>query len=195
MRELSLPSPAVMPPTPRPLLGTPTAKMSSAVAGSSGGHLPDLGLDPRRLPHGHHARRGFGLGPQRRGHARFSFLLATPTITAVGTLDVPKLLDYAHPLYGALSARLWPKIVAYGSTAPLELQFRRREVDALSPFGYYCVLRRGSRSSPCPCCSRDIDTGLMVERASRCRQGRSAGAPFECCACCLSTRNPPQGST
>ena len=30
-------------------------------------------------------------------------------------------------------------LAAYGSTALLMLLFRRREVEALEPFGYYCI--------------------------------------------------------
>lgn len=30
-------------------------------------------------------------------------------------------------------------LAAYGSTALLMLLFRRREVEALGPFGYYCM--------------------------------------------------------
>jgi undecaprenyl-diphosphatase len=30
-------------------------------------------------------------------------------------------------------------LAAYGSTALLMLLFRRREVEALGPFGYYCI--------------------------------------------------------
>ena len=30
-------------------------------------------------------------------------------------------------------------VAAYGSTALLMLLFRRREVETLGPFGYYCV--------------------------------------------------------
>ena len=30
-------------------------------------------------------------------------------------------------------------LAAYGSTALLMVLFRRREVEALGPFGYYCV--------------------------------------------------------
>ena len=31
-------------------------------------------------------------------------------------------------------------MAAYGSTALLMLLFRRREVEALGPFGYYCIV-------------------------------------------------------
>jgi undecaprenyl-diphosphatase len=73
--------------------------------------------------------------------ARFSFLLATPIILAAGILEVPKLLRYGTPhtmevavFDGAVSG-----VAAYVSTAALILLFRRREIEALGPFGYYCA--------------------------------------------------------
>jgi len=73
--------------------------------------------------------------------ARFSFLLATPIILAAGVLEVPKLLEFgtARTLGVALFGGVVAGLAAYGSTALLMLLFRRREVEALGPFGYYCV--------------------------------------------------------
>jgi undecaprenyl-diphosphatase len=80
-----------------------------------------------------------GLGAEAA--ARFSFLLATPIILAAGVLEVPKLLEYgtARTLEVALFGGAVAGLAAYGSTALLMLLFRRREVEALGPFGYYCI--------------------------------------------------------
>jgi hypothetical protein len=61
----------------------------------------------------------------------------------------PKPLHFSHlfveathlnrsavALFGGVVAGL----AAYGSTALLMLLFRRREVEALGPFGYYCIV-------------------------------------------------------
>jgi undecaprenyl-diphosphatase len=80
-----------------------------------------------------------GLGAEAA--ARFSFLLATPIILAAGVLEVPKLLEFgtAGTLAVALFGGTVAGLAAYGSTALLMLLFRRREVEALGPFGYYCI--------------------------------------------------------
>ena len=80
-----------------------------------------------------------GLGAEAA--ARFSFLLATPIILAAGVLEVPKLLQYgtARTMEVALFGGVVAGLAAYGSTALLMLLFRRREVEALGPFGYYCI--------------------------------------------------------
>jgi undecaprenyl-diphosphatase len=73
--------------------------------------------------------------------ARFSFLLATPIILAAGVLEVPKLVEFGTPqtLGIAVFGGVVAGIGAYLSTALLMLLFRRREVEALGPFGYYCI--------------------------------------------------------
>ena len=60
---------------------------------------------------------------------------------AAGVLEVPKLLQYgtARTLEVALFGGAVAGLAAYGSTALLMLLFRRREVEALGPFGYYCI--------------------------------------------------------
>ena len=77
--------------------------------------------------------------------ARFSFLLATPIIGAAGLLEVPKL--FLH--HAALPAGLLLSIFAGGILAGvfawlsvwfLMRYFRRHEVTALRPFGFYCLL-------------------------------------------------------
>jgi undecaprenyl-diphosphatase len=80
-----------------------------------------------------------GLGAETA--ARFSFLLATPIILAAGVLEVPNLVEFGTPrtLAVALFGGVVAGLAAYGSTRLLLLLFRRREIGALGPFGYYCI--------------------------------------------------------
>ncbi len=80
-----------------------------------------------------------GLGAETA--ARFSFLLATPIILAAGVLEVPKLIEFGtpHTLGVAIFGGIVAGVAAYASTALLILLFRRRDVEALGPFGYYCI--------------------------------------------------------
>ncbi len=85
---------------------------------------------------------GLLVGLTHQAAARFSFLLATPIILAAGVLEMPKLLrpelrpELAPALIGGLAAGL----VAYLSTALLMRYFKQQEVNALIPFGVYCIL-------------------------------------------------------
>ena len=80
-----------------------------------------------------------GLSAEMAG--RFAFLLATPIILAAGVLEVPKLIHYgtAHTLGIAVFGGVIAGIAAYISTSLLMLLFRRREIETLGPFGYYCT--------------------------------------------------------
>lgn len=80
-----------------------------------------------------------GLGAEMAG--RFSFLLATPIILAAGVLELPKLVEFgtARTLEVAIFGGAVAAVAAYASTAALMALFRRREVETLGPFGYYCV--------------------------------------------------------
>lgn len=84
---------------------------------------------------------GLTSGLSAEAAARFSFLLATPIILAAGVLEVPKLLEFGtvRTLGVALFGGGVAGLAAYCSTALLMLLFRRREVEALGPFGYYCI--------------------------------------------------------
>jgi undecaprenyl-diphosphatase len=84
---------------------------------------------------------GMASGLAAETAARFSFLLATPIILAAGVLEVPKLVEFGtpHTLGVALFGGIVAGLAAYGSTALLMLLFRRREIEALGPFGYYCI--------------------------------------------------------
>jgi undecaprenyl-diphosphatase len=84
---------------------------------------------------------GLASGLSAEVAARFSFLLATPIILAAGVLEVPKLLEFGTPrtLGIAVFGGVVAGIGAYLSTMLLMLLFRKREIEALGPFGYYCI--------------------------------------------------------
>jgi undecaprenyl-diphosphatase len=84
---------------------------------------------------------GLASGLSAEAAARFSFLLATPIILAAGVLEVPKLAEFgtAKTMEVALFGGVVAGLAAYGSTALLMVLFRRREIEALGPFGYYCI--------------------------------------------------------
>ncbi len=85
---------------------------------------------------------GLLVGLTHHAAARFSFLLATPIIFAAGALEVPKLLrpesrpELAPALVGGVTAG----VVAYVSTALLMRYFKTQDVNALVPFGIYCIV-------------------------------------------------------
>jgi undecaprenyl-diphosphatase len=85
---------------------------------------------------------GLLVGLTHQAAARFGFLLATPIILGAALVEVPKLLQPAlRPQLGAaIVGGIVAGIVAYVSTAVLMRYFKQYEVNALLPFGVYCVL-------------------------------------------------------
>ncbi len=89
---------------------------------------------------------GLAVGLDYDAAAKFSFLLATPIISAAGMLEVPKLLHFAAghasatPLTPILIAGLLAGVFAFLSTWFLMHYFKGRDFAALRPFGIYCVL-------------------------------------------------------
>jgi undecaprenyl-diphosphatase len=75
--------------------------------------------------------------------AHFSFLLATPIIAGAGVLEVPKLIRHGTAESGmtvlALLAGIVAGVTAWLSVFVLMRYFKRREFEALDPFGYYCI--------------------------------------------------------
>src|SRR5215217_4226265 len=126
---------------PQAHTGQGGGKRAVVLAGDRGRHLPGVGPRTGHLPLWRQRRGGLASGLGAEMAARFSFLLATPIILAAGVLEVPKLLEFgtARTLGVALFGGVVAGLAAYGSTALLMLLFRRREVEALGPFGYYCV--------------------------------------------------------
>ncbi|BEV72742.1 MULTISPECIES: undecaprenyl-diphosphate phosphatase [unclassified Paludibacterium] len=84
---------------------------------------------------------GLNEGLSYAAAARFSFLLATPIILAAGVLEVPKLLHQGSQIaIGlALGCGLLSGICAYLSTWALMRYFNKHEIQALRPFGWYCI--------------------------------------------------------
>jgi len=84
---------------------------------------------------------GLGKGFDYAVAARFSFLMATPIIGAAAVLEVPKLFRITgHIHLGAIFlSGLLAGLFAYLSVWILMRYFRKQEVEALKPFGYYCL--------------------------------------------------------
>jgi undecaprenyl-diphosphatase len=90
---------------------------------------------------------GLLAGMNHKATAHFSFLIATPVILGAAVLEVPKLI---HAGGGAASfgvtsliAGVVAGITAYASIAFLMRYFGKQEVEALTPFAYYCWLAGG----------------------------------------------------
>jgi undecaprenyl-diphosphatase len=82
-------------------------------------------------------------GLSHEAAAHFSFLLATPIIAGAAVLEVPKLIRHGTTESGMTLLVLLAGVVA-GVTAWLSVfilmrYFKRREFEALDPFGYYCI--------------------------------------------------------
>ena len=80
---------------------------------------------------------GLMAGLRHQEAARFSFLLATPTILGAGVVEVPQLFstpDVPLPLYAG--AAVLAGIAAYASARFLLRYFRSGRLD---PYGWYCV--------------------------------------------------------
>ena len=94
---------------------------------------------------------GFWLRLKHEESARFSMLLATPIIAGAGILEIPKLLKATSAgllqtsLIGGAVAGLFALISVY----ILMKWFKKKEINAMSPFAYYCwivgLLMLGSR--------------------------------------------------
>lgn len=88
---------------------------------------------------------GMLTGLRNEDAARFSFLLATPIILAAGVLEVPKLFkpEMMVNLMPAIVGGVCAGIIAFFSTWFLMRYFKTHEVNALFPFGIYCILLGG----------------------------------------------------
>jgi undecaprenyl-diphosphatase len=82
-------------------------------------------------------------GLSHEAAAHFSFLLATPIIAGAAVLEVPKLIRHGTTESGmtllALLAGVVAGVTAWLSVFILMRYFKRREFEALDPFGYYCI--------------------------------------------------------
>ena len=79
---------------------------------------------------------GLVAGLRHQEAARFSFLLATPTILGAGVIEVPQLLASGVPLAEYAAAAVLSGIAAYASARFLLRYFRSGRLD---PYGFYCI--------------------------------------------------------
>jgi undecaprenyl-diphosphatase len=79
---------------------------------------------------------GLLAGLRHQEAARFSFLLATPTILGAGVVEVPQLFSSGVPLGQYLAAALLSGLAAYASARFLLRYFRSGRLD---PYGWYCI--------------------------------------------------------
>jgi undecaprenyl-diphosphatase len=80
---------------------------------------------------------GLLAGLRHQEAARFSFLLATPIITAAGLLEVPQLFNSGAPLGTYVLAAVLAGVAAYLSARFLIRYFRSGRLD---PYAVYCAV-------------------------------------------------------
>jgi undecaprenyl-diphosphatase len=81
-------------------------------------------------------------GLSNKDSARFSFLLATPIIAGAGILELPKLFHHPeNPISSIVFlSGIVAGITAYLSTSFLMRYFKKHNIDAFTPFAYYCCI-------------------------------------------------------
>ncbi len=79
---------------------------------------------------------GLLAGLRHQEAARFSFLLATPTILGAGVLEVPQLFSGGVPVGQYVAAAVLAGLAAYASGRFLLRYFRSGRLD---PYGWYCI--------------------------------------------------------
>ena len=79
---------------------------------------------------------GLIAGLRHQEAARFSFLLATPTILGAGLIEVPQLFTPGIPIGEYAVAAMLSGIAAYASARFLIRYFRSGRLD---PYGWYCI--------------------------------------------------------
>ncbi len=104
------------------------------------GLFQSLALVPGFSRSGSSMTAGFWMGLKHESAARFSMLMATPVIAGAGILEVPKLLKSgSHGLFQiSLIGGLAAGIFAFISVWILMKWFKRKEIQAMRPFAYYC---------------------------------------------------------
>jgi undecaprenyl-diphosphatase len=79
---------------------------------------------------------GLLAGLRHQEAARFSFLLATPTILGAGLVEIPQLFSSNVPIAEYVAAAVLSGIAAYASARFLLRYFRSGRLD---PYGIYCI--------------------------------------------------------
>lgn len=104
------------------------------------GLFQSLALVPGFSRSGSSMLAGFWMGLKHEASARFSMLLATPIIAGASILEVPKLMKSGtHGLLQmSLLGGLFSGIFAFISVWILMNWFKKKEINAMRPFAYYC---------------------------------------------------------
>jgi undecaprenyl-diphosphatase len=104
------------------------------------GLFQSLALIPGFSRSGASMTAGFWMGLKHEESARFSMLLATPIIAGAGILEAPKLLkSSAHGLLQtSLVGGVIAGIFAFIRELILMRWFKKKEINAMKPFAYYC---------------------------------------------------------
>jgi undecaprenyl-diphosphatase len=104
------------------------------------GLFQSLALIPGFSRSGSSMTAGFWMGLKHEESARFSMLLATPIIAGAGVLEVPKLIKSGNIalLQTSFVGGLIAGIFAFISVLILMRWFKKKEVNAMKPFAYYC---------------------------------------------------------
>jgi len=104
------------------------------------GLFQSLALIPGFSRSGSSMTAGFWMGLKHEESARFSMLLATPIIAGAGILEVPKLIkSTSHDLLQtSLIGGIVAGIFAFISVYILMTWFKKKEINAMRPFAYYC---------------------------------------------------------
>jgi undecaprenyl-diphosphatase len=83
---------------------------------------------------------GFWMGLKHEESARFSMLLATPIIAGAGILEVPKIIKSGT--HGLLQTSIFGGVIAgifaFISVLIMMRWFKKKEINAMAPFAYYC---------------------------------------------------------
>lgn len=104
------------------------------------GLFQSLALIPGFSRSGSSMTAGFWMGLKQVESARFSMLLATPIIAGAGILEVPKLIKSTSQeiLQISLIGGVVAGIFAFISVYILMRWSKKKEINAMRPFAYYC---------------------------------------------------------
>ena len=109
------------------------------------GLFQSLALVPGFSRSGASMTAGFWMGLKHEESARFSMLLATPIIAGASILEIPKLIRHGSPglFLTSLTGGLLAGVFAYIAVTILMRWFKRKEINAMWPFAYYCWIVGG----------------------------------------------------
>lgn len=104
------------------------------------GLFQSLALVPGFSRSGSSMTAGFWAGLKHEASARFSMILATPIIAGASILEVPKILKSHTPglMQISLVGGAVAGVFAFISVWILMNWFKRKEINAMRPFAYYC---------------------------------------------------------